>query len=73
MARPSTEDADDARSLDSALNRRISINWVKACSWHTSLPWSSGESFGARMTEEGSGKWVGDICHVAKMENLSSI
>eukprot|EP00969_Alexandrium_andersonii_P161473 7137006-Alexandrium_andersonii.AAC.1 len=43
MARPSNDDAEDPRTPNSALRRCISINWAKACSGHTSLPWSSDE------------------------------
>eukprot|EP00969_Alexandrium_andersonii_P220799 9751652-Alexandrium_andersonii.AAC.1 len=59
--------------MPSALKRCISFNWVKACSGHTSLPWSSDEIYGARVAIEGSGPMVGDICRVTKLENLKSI
>eukprot|EP00969_Alexandrium_andersonii_P290849 12855623-Alexandrium_andersonii.AAC.1 len=73
MACPKEGDPDDARSVQSALKCCVGINWFKACSGHTCLPWSSDESYGARMTLEGSGKMVGDICHVTKLANLKSI
>eukprot|EP00969_Alexandrium_andersonii_P040172 1760365-Alexandrium_andersonii.AAC.1 len=46
MVQPSENDLDDPCSPVSALSRCISINWVKACSGHTSMPWSTDDSYG---------------------------
>eukprot|EP00969_Alexandrium_andersonii_P285475 12620907-Alexandrium_andersonii.AAC.1 len=36
------------------------------------MPWSTDESYGALMTVDGSGPYIGDICHVTQCRNLAS-
>eukprot|EP00969_Alexandrium_andersonii_P307727 13603122-Alexandrium_andersonii.AAC.1 len=54
MVQPSEGDLDDPRTPVSALNRCVCLNWVKACSGLTSMPWSTDDSYGALMTIDGS-------------------